>query len=297
MEPMADRRRAAAAARWVGNAAQHQAAGHGKEQAGVLLQRRVGNGHLHDDRPGLMTLHLQVALAVAAVEHGGEPVVRAGAQRRTGGHRRIVRAQGLAGRVAGMEGDRLGDRACGGVEECAAVDVRRAEARKLGRYADRETHRGVAQDRPADGVAFLEGILDELSRLLVTQLVGRLVALRLLPGLGRLAHRSAELSLEEEVEMAGPDEGLSDVGWGYGVGRGPIVPSVGKHAHRLGLDGAAQQHAKDGCSAAKNAKRGKRDGQNAVLPPPFSSMRAAQAHLRFVSKAFAGIRCSGGEAC
>src|ERR1044072_9786913 len=119
-----------------------------------------------------MTLHLQVALVDATVEHGGEPVVCAGTQRGTGGNGRIVPGQGLAGRVAGMESDRLGDRARGVVVERAAINVWRAEACELGRHADCEPHRGIAQDRPADRVAFPEAILDKLDRLFLTQLVG-----------------------------------------------------------------------------------------------------------------------------
>jgi hypothetical protein len=52
--------------------------------------------------------------------------------------------------------------------------------------------------------------------------------------------------------VAGPHQRLADIGRRYDVGRRRVVPPIGEDAGLLSLDGAAQQHAKDGCSTAEN---------------------------------------------
>jgi len=193
-----------------------------------------------------------------------------------------------------VDADRLADRAAAAIEECAAVDARRAEGHKLGGNANGETHRGIVQHGPADGLALLQSLLDELTGLPLGELVGLLLALRFLPGVRCLAHRLGKFALEDEVEMAGPHQGLADIGWRDGVGRRHVSPSIGEDTGLLTLDSAAHQHAKDGCSAAENAKRGKRDGQSAVLPLPFSSMRAVRPTVALYQKRHRSIRRGGG---
>ena len=194
-----------------------------------------------------------------------------------------------------VDADRLADRAAAVVEECAAVDARRAEGHELGGNADGEAHRGIVQHRPADGLAFLQCLLDELSWSAPSlSLSVCWWPFAFCQAFVRLAHRLGELALEDEVEMAGPHQGLADVGRRDGVGRRRVVPPIGKDTGLLSLDGAAQQHAKDGCSAAENTKRGKRDGQNAVLPSPFSSMRVARPTTALYQKRHRGIRRGGG---
>ncbi len=88
---------------------------------------------------------------------------------------------------------------------------------------------------------------------------------------------SGELALEGEVEMAGPHQGLADVGRRDGVGRWPVIPSIEKDTGLLSRRTALLRSTPgDGCSAAENTKRGKQDGQNAVLRATSSSMRGAR---------------------
>ena len=110
-----------------------------------------------------------------------------------------------------MHGERLADLAAAVIPQRIALVARRAERHQLGGKADGDAHGLVAQHRPADLVAFLQRLRNQLDLLLVGKLVGERMALRFLPGLRRLELGGGELAAVDRLEMAGPDQGHADV--------------------------------------------------------------------------------------
>ena len=224
---------------------------------------------------------------LAAPEQADEPVVLAGAEGRLGGRPLVGAVEVLAVRIAEMNAERLNDRAGAVVEQRAAFDVRRAERHQLGGKAHGHAHRLVAQHGPADILAFLQRVGNQFDHLLVRQLVGERMALRFLPGLGRLVHGGVEVAAIDRLEMAGPQQGDADVAGRDGVHGRRAVPPVLEDARLSHGRAAGQRQDRGGQRQAAQRAKVYKEGRHDDPPAPSSSMRAARPTTRLYQKRMA----------
>ena len=251
----------------IGRAQYPEAGRHGAEQAAVLGQHVDRCGHLGRDRTRRMARHVDVGVGLAVLEKGDEPVVLAGAKVRLGGDPLVGAVEVGAARIAKMHAHRLGDFAAAVIPQDVALGARRAECHQLGGKTDGDADGRVAQHGPAHLIAFLQGFRNKFDLLVVGQLVGGRMALRFLPGLRRLAHRSVELALVDRVEMAGPDQRHPDVAGQDLVRRRRLFHRYwktfcwAKAVLRQGQHGQAGRR-----QAAQGTKTRKKGRHDAILP-------------------------------
>ena len=219
--------------RRIGHPQQREAGRQSGEQAAMRLDRLDRRGCFDGNRAGRMADPLHVAVAVSLMEKRKEAVVLPRAKGRAGRQPLIDGVHAAAARETHMHADRLGDASATVVPKCPAFVSRRREGYELGGNAESNAHGAVAQHRPADLLAFLQGLRDQLDGLIRRQRFGGRMALGLLPGLGGVAHRGAEFAPEDGLEMAGPYQGLADVGRRDEIRRRRAVPPVLEDAAAL----------------------------------------------------------------